>query len=220
MACGSSAFGRTCSRRFDDGLEEEEAGGKGAAHRATAARGQVSGCECDMCCASAHSCCCCEPDALTKFEEMVPKHVPACVSAAAMEMDLGSTRMLAATKAAHAARRRPRPRGSTSTNCRCDAEVGGGESGGEGGDREEGVEDGHGCVAMVSGGLGAAMWLAASSATAGATRSFVWTAKWGTATPFLRLDRRYILRLDRKPERTSFIPSSGKSLGSGEGDIP
>ena len=32
-----------------------------------------------------------------------------------------------------------------------------GESGVEGGNVEEGVEDGHGCVAMVSGGLGAAL---------------------------------------------------------------
>ena len=47
MPCGSSALCRTCSRRIDDELEEEEAGGKGAAHRATAARGPVSGCERD-----------------------------------------------------------------------------------------------------------------------------------------------------------------------------
>ena len=32
---------------LDDELEEEEAGGKGAAHRAIAARGSVSGCERD-----------------------------------------------------------------------------------------------------------------------------------------------------------------------------
>ena len=60
---------------LDDELEEEEAGGKGAAHRATAARGPVSGCEHDAVpLPSRHSsqvlsC------VMTKYEEVCPKHV-------------------------------------------------------------------------------------------------------------------------------------------------
>ena len=72
------------------------------------------------------------------------------------------TRMTAATKAAACTATAAAEGRSESTNCRGDAEVGGGESGGEGGNVEEGMDDGHDCVAMVSGGLGAAMWLAAS----------------------------------------------------------
>ena len=55
--------------------------------------------------------------------------------------------MTAATKQQHAQPLLP-ARGSASTNCRRDAEVGGGESGGEGGNGEEGVEDGHEHVVM------------------------------------------------------------------------
>ena len=49
--------------------------------------------------------------------------------------------------------------------------MGGGESGGEGGNGEEGVEDGHEHDAMATGGLWAAVWLAAAPAAASPTKS-------------------------------------------------
>ena len=60
---------------LDDELEEEEAGGKGAAHRAIAARGSVSGCERDAVPPLTPSSQLLRAVALTNFEEMVPEHV-------------------------------------------------------------------------------------------------------------------------------------------------
>ena len=63
---------------LDDELEEEEAGGKGAAHRIIAARGSESGCEHDAVPLLMPPLLCelCETYAsMTNIEEMPPKHV-------------------------------------------------------------------------------------------------------------------------------------------------